>query len=696
MSTLFRKMLQRRDTAAALGAVVLNEGELGYFTDTKQLVIGDGITAGGIGTAKSGAVTSSLLTMSTARILGRTTASTGAIEELSNVPATLGGTGQTVYTVGDFLYASTTTALSKLAIGTAGQALVVTAGVPAWGAVGVAGGGVGFTTYATGDILYASAANTLSKLAAGTNGHVLTLAGGVPTWAAASSAPGGSDTQVQFNDGGTFGGDAGMVYNKTTDKLTVGGIVSTGEIFAGYTTDSETLTPLIQAGSDTNGISCILYKFNATPGPNLFFRTGRGTRASPTAIQSGDVIGAIDFAGTTSTTLASLANVGHIEVVAGENFGANRGTSMTFKTVIVGASTLATRAMISGAGNLLVGTTSDTNLTGSGGLSVGGQIVANSTGWSSGAPYGNVALIVGNNVNDDNWGHLIVSDSTTTTGHGGRIGFAYGGTIGSTLSPFAVIRGVSEGANYGGLSFMVRPSGGTATEAFRILSTKVATFVGKLVTVNSATSSAGLNIPHGTAPSSPANGDIWTTTAGLYAHINGATVGPYGTGSGSGGTKTLMRWDANQNQPPGSNYAQFNTRNSIAVLDFDDGGSANEDAVFVGVIPEGADFTTGIAVYLHWMGKTATTGNVMWRTSFERCNTDLDADSFATAVDGAAAACNGTSGIITVTTINHSGTEIDGLTAGDLFRLKVGRNGTSGSDTMSGDAQLVAVEIRQR
>jgi hypothetical protein len=32
-------------------------------------------------------------------------------------------------------------------------------------------------------------------------------------------AAGGSDTQIQFNDSGTFGGDAGLTYNKTTDKL---------------------------------------------------------------------------------------------------------------------------------------------------------------------------------------------------------------------------------------------------------------------------------------------------------------------------------------------------------------------------------------------------------------------------------------------------------------------------------------------
>ena len=34
-----------------------------------------------------------------------------------------------------------------------------------------------------------------------------------------STSPGGSDTQIQFNDGGSFGGDSGLTYNKTTDTL---------------------------------------------------------------------------------------------------------------------------------------------------------------------------------------------------------------------------------------------------------------------------------------------------------------------------------------------------------------------------------------------------------------------------------------------------------------------------------------------
>ncbi len=43
------------------------------------------------------------------------------------------------------------------------------------------------------------------------------------------------------------------------------------------------------------------------------------------------------------------------------------------------------------------------------------------------------------------------------------------------------------------------------------------------------TANASLNFPHGTAPTSPVNGDMWTTTAGLYARINGSTVGPLGS-----------------------------------------------------------------------------------------------------------------------------------------------------------------------
>ena len=71
-------------------------------------------------------------------------------------------------------------------------------------------------------------------------GNTLVIGGG--TFTSASLAAGGSggstnaagsDTQVQFNDGGTnFGGDSGLVFNKTSNLLTAGAITVTGNITA--------------------------------------------------------------------------------------------------------------------------------------------------------------------------------------------------------------------------------------------------------------------------------------------------------------------------------------------------------------------------------------------------------------------------------------------------------------------------------
>lgn len=58
--------------------------------------------------------------------------------------------------------------------------------------------------------------------------------------------------------------------------------------------------------------------------------------------------------------------------------------------------------------------------------------------------------------------------------------------------------------------------------------------------LNAATTgNASLNMPHGVAPSSPVNGDVWTTSAGVYVRISGVTIGPLGVG-GTSGIPTLI------------------------------------------------------------------------------------------------------------------------------------------------------------
>jgi hypothetical protein len=157
----------------------------------------------------------------------------------------------------------------------------------------------------------------------------------------------------------------------------------------------------------------------------------------------------------------------------------------------------------------------------------------------------------------------------------------------------------------------------------------------------------------------------------------------------SGGSKTYAVFTATDNQPTATAFMTLDTRNSISVLDADD--ASTESAVFVGILPEAASLGSGLIVSLRWMATTATSGDVRWSVAWEKSNTDLDSDSFDTAT-AATATTNGTSGIVTVTNITC--TTIDSLAAGDLFRLRVQRIGGDGADTMSGDAELIAVEVR--
>ncbi len=58
---------------------------------------------------------------------------------------------------------------------------------------------------------------------------------GVLTWAAVSATPGGSNTQIQFNDGGAFGGDSDFTWDKTANLLTNSGDYTSGGALPGST-----------------------------------------------------------------------------------------------------------------------------------------------------------------------------------------------------------------------------------------------------------------------------------------------------------------------------------------------------------------------------------------------------------------------------------------------------------------------------
>ena len=158
--------------------------------------------SGGVPTwaASTGGVTS--FSAGTTGLLPNT-ASTGAIVLSGTLDADNGGTGQSTYAVGDILYASTTSALSRLGLGSANQVLAVN---------GSANGLVWTTAAASG--VTSISFGTTGLTPAGTGTGAVTVAGTLAT------ANGGTNL-TSFNTNGA-------VYATSSSALTTGTLPTTG------------------------------------------------------------------------------------------------------------------------------------------------------------------------------------------------------------------------------------------------------------------------------------------------------------------------------------------------------------------------------------------------------------------------------------------------------------------------------------
>jgi hypothetical protein len=93
------------------------------------------ISATQISSTTISATTLVATTISCTTIVGGTVSGTHVGDWKGNtITAAYGGTGITSYTTGDILYSNTTTGLAKLGIGSTGQVLKVSSGIPSWSA----------------------------------------------------------------------------------------------------------------------------------------------------------------------------------------------------------------------------------------------------------------------------------------------------------------------------------------------------------------------------------------------------------------------------------------------------------------------------------------------------------------------------------------------------------------------------------
>ena len=135
----------------------------------------------------------------------------GTITMAGTLITSNGGTGVSSYTAGDTLYYATGTALSKLAIGSAGFFMTSSGTAPTWSdpanlavgsATNLAGGAAGGLPYQTG-------AGATTFLTLGTATHILTAGASAPqytdpaniTVGAATNVAGGNANQIVFNTG---------------------------------------------------------------------------------------------------------------------------------------------------------------------------------------------------------------------------------------------------------------------------------------------------------------------------------------------------------------------------------------------------------------------------------------------------------------------------------------------------------------
>lgn len=167
----------------------------------------------------------------------------------------------------------------------------------------------------------------------------------------------------------------------------------------------------------------------------------------------------------------------------------------------------------------------------------------------------------------------------------------------------------------------------------------------------------------------------------------------YGTGSsGTRGWVTRKYYKVfrpNDANPPASNYGVFGVRNTTPYVAFND--TTLWTTFFLDVVHDNISLASGLSVRIFFVPATASTNAVVLGVAFDRLNTgNIDVDSFDTAVTATVTVTSSTTPAIAALTV----TTIDSLSPGDVYRLKLYRDAANASDTMVGDAQVLAVEVK--
>ncbi len=135
-------------------------------------------------------------------------------------------------------------------------------GALSWAAAGAGSMANPMTT--TGDLIYAAdtaAPSTPARRGIGTTGQCLVVAGGLPTWGACTgtAAAAGADTQVQYNNAGSFGANAAFTWVAPTLSLSGSTTGKRLNLQVRNTGTGSTDTSYIQLGNNTQADALSLW-----------------------------------------------------------------------------------------------------------------------------------------------------------------------------------------------------------------------------------------------------------------------------------------------------------------------------------------------------------------------------------------------------------------------------------------------------